>query len=110
MARRELRVMSGEDSGPHGKYACPVLLELPSAVGNHGQNLFIMLAAEQGVSGDHRTLLSPVDNDGGVPGNVTRGEETLQITRQGMFLNPPELGRAAQSLGIPPAQRQFPEF
>jgi hypothetical protein len=102
--------MSGEDSGSHGKYARPVLLKLPAAVGDHGQNLFIMLAAEQGVSGDHRALLSAVDNDGSVPGNVTRGEKALQVTRQGMPFNPPELGRAAQSLGIPPAQRQFPEF
>ena len=41
MGRRELRIMSGEDSGSHGKYARPVLLELPSVVGNHGQNFFI---------------------------------------------------------------------
>jgi hypothetical protein len=40
-----------------------------------------MLAAEQGVSGDHRALLSPVDNDGSVPGNVTRGEKALQVSR-----------------------------
>ena len=35
--------MPGEDSGLHGKYARPVLLELLSVVGNHGQNPFIVL-------------------------------------------------------------------
>jgi hypothetical protein len=36
-------------------------LELLSVVGNHGQNLFIALSAEQSVAGDHHALFSPVD-------------------------------------------------
>jgi len=71
--RREPRIMSGEDSGSHGKYAHPVLLELLSAVGDHGQDLFVMLETEQSVSRNHRALRSPVDNDGSVSGNVSRG-------------------------------------
>ena len=47
----------------HGKYARPVSLVLFWAMGNHGQNLFLVLATEQSVSSDHRALFPPVNND-----------------------------------------------
>ena len=107
MVGRKLRIMPGQDSSSHGEYARPVLLELLPVVGDHRQNLFIVLAAEQGVASDHGALLSFLDNDGSMAGDVSGGEKALQVLRQRMLFNPPELGRAAQSFGIPPAQRQF---
>ena len=55
--------MPRQDSGLHGKNALPICLVLFSVVGNHGQDFFIVRAAEQSVSRDHRALAVALDND-----------------------------------------------
>jgi hypothetical protein len=81
----------GQDSGLHGENALPIFLVLFSMVGNHGQNLFIVRAAEKSISRDHRRTVLGVNNDRSVAGNMSGSNQALKTMRQGVLLDPPEL-------------------
>ena len=76
--------MAWQDASGHRQDVGTVKIALLAIVGDHGENVFIVLTGQQSVPGDDDGLIVVVDNHGGVTRHVSLGYQKLQAVGQGV--------------------------